>query len=71
MNRPVIGLLHAGAPEENATRLEAFAKGFVVAGFVDRQNVAIEYRWGRGRNDQPQYGKGARSRTAAAAAGNR
>lgn len=48
---PVIGLLHAGSPEENTRRLEAFIKGFAATGFVDGQNVTIEYRWARGRNE--------------------
>lgn len=48
---PIIGLLHAGSPEENTKRLEAFTKGFAAAGFVDGQNVVIEYRWARGRNE--------------------
>lgn len=48
---PVIGLLHGGSPEENTKRLAAFTKGFAAAGFVDGQNVVIEYRWARGRNE--------------------
>jgi putative ABC transport system substrate-binding protein len=48
---PVIGFLHAGSPEENAKRLAAFRKGLADAGFVEGQNVAIEYRWASGRNE--------------------
>ena len=47
---PVIGFLHAGSPEENTRRLDAFRKGLAAAGFVEGQNVAIEYRWASGRN---------------------
>ena len=49
---PVIGFLHAGSPEQNVTRLAAFFRGLKAAGLVDGQNVAIEYRWGRGSDQQ-------------------
>ena len=49
---PVIGFLHAGSPEENAKRLAAFRRGLAQAGFVEGQNVAIEYRWAAGNNEQ-------------------
>jgi hypothetical protein len=42
---PVIGFLHSGSPEQNTKRLDAFRKGLHDAGFVEGQNVAIEYRW--------------------------
>ncbi|HEX2366031.1 MAG TPA: ABC transporter substrate-binding protein [Bradyrhizobium sp.] len=48
---PVIGFLHAGSPEENEKRLAAFRKGLAAGGFVEGQNVSIEYRWARGKND--------------------
>jgi len=47
---PVIGFLHAGSPEENGKRLTAFRKGLSAGGFVEGQNVSIEYRWARGNN---------------------
>jgi putative ABC transport system substrate-binding protein len=49
---PTIGFLHSGSPEENAERLAAWRKGLHEAGFVEGQNVAIDYRWATGRNDR-------------------
>src|ERR1700712_852805 len=49
---PVIGLLHAGSREENAKRLAAFHKGLGDAGFVEGRNVAFEYRWASGKNQE-------------------
>jgi ABC-type uncharacterized transport system substrate-binding protein len=48
---PVIGFLHSGSPNENANRLAAFHKGLGDLGFVEGQNLAIEYRWAFGKND--------------------
>jgi putative ABC transport system substrate-binding protein len=42
---PVIGVLAVAAPEANAARLRAFREGLHMAGYVERQNVNIEYRW--------------------------
>ena len=42
---PVVGLLHPGRPDSYAQPLAAFQKGLNELGFVDGQNLAIEYRW--------------------------
>jgi putative tryptophan/tyrosine transport system substrate-binding protein len=47
--RPVIGFLSARSPSDSATLLAAFRKGLDAAGFVEGQNVAIEYRWAEGQ----------------------
>jgi putative ABC transport system substrate-binding protein len=49
---PVIGFLHAASRKESAKRLAAFHKGLNEAGFVEGQNVAIEYRWADGHADR-------------------
>jgi putative tryptophan/tyrosine transport system substrate-binding protein len=48
----VIGFLHSGAPGPNANRLTGFRKGLREGGFVEGQNVAIEFRWAEDRNDR-------------------
>jgi putative tryptophan/tyrosine transport system substrate-binding protein len=47
---PVIGFLHSASVEPNAKRLAGFKRGLQSAGFVEGENVAIEYRWAGGRN---------------------
>jgi putative ABC transport system substrate-binding protein len=49
---PVIGFLGFESPDVYAARLRAFRQGLREAGFVEGQNVAIEYRWGEGRYDR-------------------
>src|SRR5262245_35625942 len=44
---PVVGFLYAGSPEANEARTAGFRRGLSEAGFVEGQNVAIEYRWAR------------------------
>ena len=46
---PVIGFLHSGTPEPNAERVAGFRKGLREAGFIEGQNVAIEFRWASGQ----------------------
>src|SRR5262245_33979696 len=42
---PVIGLLQLGSPEALANRVGAFRKGLSESGYIEGQNVAIEFRW--------------------------
>ncbi len=45
---PVIGWLGTTTPEATATVLVAFRRGLKESGYVEGQNVAIEYRWAEG-----------------------
>lgn len=42
---PVIGLLHSASPDAYVPQLSAFRQFLKEAGYVEGQNVAIEYRW--------------------------
>jgi len=42
---PVIGLLQSASARESVDRLGAFHQGLRDGGYVEGQNVAIEYRW--------------------------
>src|SRR5438093_2769702 len=49
---PVIGFLLPTSPDANASRLRAFRQGLKDTGYVEGENVAIEYRSAEGHNDQ-------------------
>jgi len=49
---PVVGFPNSRSPGEAAGVLAAFRQGLREAGFVEGQNVAIEYRWAEGRYDR-------------------
>jgi len=48
---PVIGLIGNWSRELHPSRLPAFRQGLNETGYVEGQNVAIEYRWAEGRFD--------------------
>src|SRR5215472_12052824 len=50
--RPLVGFLSGQSPAASAYLVEAFRKGLGETGFVEGQNVAIEYRWALGQTDQ-------------------
>jgi putative tryptophan/tyrosine transport system substrate-binding protein len=49
---PVVGFLNNGSAGGFAPHIAAFRQGLGDAGFVDGQNVTIEYRWARGDNSR-------------------
>jgi len=49
---PVIGFLSGGSPGPFASFVAAFQDGLSETGYIERQNVAIEYRWAEGRYDR-------------------
>jgi putative ABC transport system substrate-binding protein len=52
---PVIGFLDTRSPDAVADRLRALCQGLKDTGYVERENVGIEYRWAEGQYDrQPE-----------------
>jgi hypothetical protein len=57
---PVIGFLHSASTDTYAQQLAAFHNGLKEGGFVEGDNLTIEYRWAE--DHAPPAGDGARSR---------
>jgi putative tryptophan/tyrosine transport system substrate-binding protein len=49
---PVVGFLNGGTAEGYAPMVAAFRQGLKEAGYVEAQNVIIEYRWAEGQYDR-------------------
>jgi len=49
---PVIGFLGSDSPELYSARLRAFRRGLQDAGYIEFENVVIEYRWANGDNNR-------------------
>jgi putative ABC transport system substrate-binding protein len=49
---PVVGFLHSGSPENQSGNLSGFRQGLAELGFVEGQNLTIEFRWAQGRYDR-------------------
>ncbi|MFZ2139979.1 MAG: ABC transporter substrate-binding protein [Xanthobacteraceae bacterium] len=50
---PAVGFLHSNSPEtEPGSRIIAFRHGLNESGYVEGQNVTMEYRWAEGRYDR-------------------
>src|SRR3954454_8723426 len=51
---PVVGFLNRTLPDQDGGRLRAFREGLKEYGYVEGQNVLIEYRWAGGPRDPLQ-----------------
>jgi ABC-type uncharacterized transport system substrate-binding protein len=49
---PVIGFLNAASPDGYAERLRGFRQGLKDEGFVEGENVSVEYRWAENQIDR-------------------
>jgi putative tryptophan/tyrosine transport system substrate-binding protein len=49
---PLLGYLHSASPQPFAEETSAFRQGLSEAGYVDGQNLVIEYRWADGDTDR-------------------
>jgi ABC-type uncharacterized transport system substrate-binding protein len=50
--KPTIGFLHPLSPDPFAHRLRAFRQGLKETGYVEGENVVVEYRWAEGQFDR-------------------
>jgi ABC-type uncharacterized transport system substrate-binding protein len=49
---PIVGFLYSGDPNADADLAAAFRNGLREAGYIEGQNIAIEYRWARNDNSK-------------------
>src|SRR6266436_6615974 len=49
---PVVGFLNSASPDGYAPYVAAFRQGLKETGYVEEQNVAIDYRWAEGEYDR-------------------
>jgi len=49
---PMIGFLHVAIADRYAPQLSAFRQGLKQLGYVEGQNLAIEYRWANNENER-------------------
>ena len=49
---PVIGFMSSRSAKDSAQLLQAFHRGLREVGYIEGQNVAIEYRWAEGRYER-------------------
>jgi len=49
---PVIGFLSSRSPDESTSVVAAFGQGLNEAGYIEGQNVTIEFRWAEGQLDR-------------------
>ena len=49
---PVIGFLGSSLPDEYTIRLHAFRQGLKDEGYIEGQNIIVEYRWAEDQNSR-------------------
>jgi putative tryptophan/tyrosine transport system substrate-binding protein len=49
---PIVGFLHILSPENVPQFVPAFQQGLEEQGFIEGQNLAVEYRWAHGQYDR-------------------
>jgi putative ABC transport system substrate-binding protein len=49
---PLVAFLNSGSPDGYAPMVAAFRQGLKETGFIEGQNVAVEYRWASGQYDR-------------------
>jgi putative ABC transport system substrate-binding protein len=49
---PVVGFIYPGSPDANASNVATFRKGLSETGYVEDQNVTVEYHWLEGKYDR-------------------
>ena len=49
---PVIGFLHSASPDAYVSQLRIFRESLKDLGYIEGQNVAIEYRWAKDQIDR-------------------
>ena len=49
---PVIGFLNSGSADAYSDRITAFQQGLRQLGYIDGENVSVDYRWALGEYDR-------------------
>jgi putative ABC transport system substrate-binding protein len=49
---PVVGFLNVASPGALRQQIAAFREGLKESGYVEGQNVAVEYRWAEGQYER-------------------
>ena len=49
---PLIGFLHAGSPSERVHLVAAMREGLRARGYIEGQNVSVDYRWAEDQFDR-------------------
>src|SRR5262245_13666617 len=49
---PIVGFINSASPKPYAPNVKGFLQGLKEAGYIEGQNVSIEYRWAEGQYDR-------------------